>query len=195
MTMGEVAKIQRGASPRPITKFITDKKDGIPWIKIGDTLPNSKYVNKTEQRITPEGAMKSRSLKKGDFIISNSMSFGRPYILNIDGAIHDGWASISDFANKLNADFLYHYLSSDLVKNYWLSKINSGSVSNLNAEIIKSLKIPIPPLEEQERIVAILDKFDTLVNDISNGLPAEIKQRQQQYEYYRDKLLTFKKLS
>ena len=148
-TLGEVAKIQRGASPRPIANFITDDENGIPWIKIGDTTINSKYVNSTEQRITLKGAEKSRVLKKGDFIMSNSMSFGRPYILNIDGAIHDGWASISDFGERLNSDYLYHYLLSNTVQTFWLSKINSGSVSNLNSDIIKSLEIPIPPLAVQ----------------------------------------------
>ena len=191
MPLGDVAKIQRGASPRPISKFITLEECGVSWIKIGDTIPGSKYVTQTKQRITLEGSKKSRVLKKGDLIISNSMSFGRPYILNIDGAIHDGWASISDYENKLNSDFLYHFLSTSLVQNYWISKINSGSVSNLNAEIIKSLLIPVPPLEEQQRIVDILDDFDTICNDISQGLPAEIKARKQQYEYYRDLLLDF----
>ena len=132
-------------------------------------------------------------LKKGDFIISNSMSYGRPYILGIDGAIHDGWASISDFQQYLNPDFLYHYLLSDKVQQYWKTKINSGSVSNLNSDIIKSLKIPLPPLEEQQRIATILDKFDTLVNSISEGLPKEIALRRKQYEYYREKLLSFPK--
>jgi type I restriction enzyme S subunit len=185
--LGEVAKIQRGASPRPIAKFITDDENGVPWIKIGDTSPAYKYVEKTEQKITPEGAKKSRVLKKGDFIMSNSMSFGRPYILNIDGAIHDGWASISDFENKLNSDFLYHYLSSNSVQNYWISKINSGSVSNLNADIIKTLPIPIPPLAIQQEIVKILDTFTTLEAE----LEAELEARKKQYEYYRDELLTF----
>ena len=126
--------------------------------------------------------------------MSNSMSYGRPYILDITGAIHDGWASISNFQNELNTDFLYHYLSSKIVQNYWKSKINSSSVSNLNSDIIKSLKVPIPNLEKQKEIVEVLDKFDKLVNDISEGLPAEIKARKQQYEYYREKLLTFKEL-
>jgi type I restriction enzyme S subunit len=192
-TLGEVTKIQRGASPRPIVRFITDDENAVPWIKIGDTFPNSKYVTQTKQKITIEGAKKSRILKKGDFIMSNSMSFGRPYILNIDGAIHDGWASISDFGDKLNSDYLFHYLSSNSVQAYWISKINSGSVSNLNADIIKSLPIPIHPLAEQERIVAILDKFDALTNSNSEGLPREIELRQKQYEYYRDLLLNFPK--
>lgn len=192
-TLGEVAKIQRGASPRPISKFISEDKDGVPWIKIGDTSPGSKYVSKTAQKVTPEGAKKSRILDIGDFIISNSMSFGRPYILGIKGAIHDGWASISGFNETLNSDYLYHYLSSNNVQNYWEGKINSGSVSNLNASIIKTLPIPIPDMTRQKEIVAILDKFDTLTTSISEGLPREIELRQQQYEYYRDLLFSFPK--
>jgi len=192
-TLGEVATIQRGASPRPIAKFITNDESGVPWIKIGDTSPNSKLVDKTAQKITLEGAKNSRVLKRGAFILSNSMSYGRPYILNIDGAIHDGWASISDFEENLNSDYLYHYLSSKNVQDYWESKINSGSVSNLNSDIIKTLPIPIPNLSEQARIAAILDKFDALTNSITEGLPREIALRQQQYQYYRDLLLSFPK--
>jgi len=121
------------------------------------------------------------------------MSFGRPYILNIRGAIHDGWASISNFAEKLNPDYLYHYLSSDSVQLYWIGKINSGSVSNLNSDIIKALPVPIPTISEQVRIVTILDKFDTLTHSISKGLPREIELRQKQYEHYRNLLLSFPK--
>ena len=187
---GKVATIQRGASPRPIQNYITDNENGVPWIKIGDTKAGSKYVINTAQKITPDGAKKSRVLKKGDFIISNSMSYGRPYILGISGAIHDGWASISNFESTLNSDFLYHYLTSKIVQDYWDSKINSGSVSNLNADIIKSLKIPIPPIPVQEEIVRILDKFTALEAE----LEAELEARRKQYEYYRSKLLTFSML-
>ncbi len=185
--LGEVAKIQRGASPRPIANFITEDINGVPWIKIGDTKIESKYVDKTKQRITEEGAKQSRVLKRGDFIISNSMSYGRPYILNIDGAIHDGWASISEFEQYMNSDFLYHLLSSNIVQNYWRTKINSSSVSNLNSEIIKSLTIPLPPLPIQEEIVRILDKFTELIAELKN----ELTLRKKQYAYYRDTLLTF----
>ena len=193
-SFGEIAKIQRGASPRPIAKFITDDEDGVPWIKIGDTESGSKYVEQTAQKITKEGATKSRVLKKGDFIISNSMSFGRPYILNITGAIHDGWASISEFGDKLNSDFLYHYLSSQSVQNYWISKINSGSVSNLNADIIKTLPVPIPcpnnpekSLAIQDEIARILDAFTAMTAELT----AELNMRKKQYNYYRDQLLSF----
>ena len=189
---GEVCKVQRGASPRPITKYLTDDKlNGIPWIKIGDTKVGEKYIEDTQERITQEGARKSRLLQKGDFVLSNSMSYGRPYILGISGCIHDGWASLSEISNSVLPDYLYYYLSSNEVQHYWTGKINSGSVSNLNSEIIKQLPIPIPPLPEQERIVEILDKFDTLTNSISEGLPLEIQLRRQQYEYYREQLLAF----
>ncbi|HHH9534782.1 TPA: restriction endonuclease subunit S [Pseudomonas aeruginosa] len=192
-TLGEAASIQRGASPRPIAKFITDDENGVPWIRIGDTSPGSKFVTKTAQKITREGAKSSRILKKGDFIMSNSMSFGRPYILSINGAIHDGWVSINEFGEKLNSDYLYHYLSSDKVQNYWAGKINSGSVSNLNADIIKSLPIPVPSVSRQVEIAAILDKFDALTQSLTEGLPREIELRQKQYEHYRDLLLSFPK--
>lgn len=62
----------------------------------------------------------------------------------------------------------------------------------LMSNMIAKIKIPVPPLEEQKRIVAILDRFDALCNDLTSGLPAEIEARKKQYEYYRDKLLTFK---
>ena len=190
-TLGEVCLVQRGASPRPIANYLTNSPNGVPWIKIGDTKVGSKYIESTQERITIEGAQRSRQLSAGDFILSNSMSYGRPYILKIDGAIHDGWASLSEISSSILSDYLFYFLSSSKVQMYWDGKINSGSVSNLNADIIKALPIPIPPLSEQRRIVDILDRFDTLTNSISEGLPKEIDLRRKQYAYYRDALLSF----
>lgn len=99
--LGEIATVLRGASPRPIKKYITNDSDGVNWIKIGDVPVGSKYITQSEEKITKEGAEKSRYVRKGDFILSNSMSFGRPYILAIDGCIHDGWLSISNFKDAL----------------------------------------------------------------------------------------------
>ena len=192
MTLGEVMTIARGASPRPIQNYLTKSTDGIAWIKIGDVDPTSKYIMSTAEKITISGAKKSRYLKKGDFVLSNSMSFGRPYILGIDGCIHDGWISMRNFESFLNSDFLYHLLRSHRIQNIWKQKASYGTVQNLNADIVRETPIPVPPLEEQTRIVAILDKFDALVNDLSSGLPAEIAARRKQYEYYRNRLLTFK---
>lgn len=100
---------------------------------------------------------------------------------------------ISNFEDKFIDDFLYYYLTTDKVINFWNNKINSSTVSNLNSEIIGSLAVPIVSINLQEKIVEILDEFETLVNDISQGLPKEIDFRTKQYEHYREKLLTFNK--
>ena len=191
--LGEVANVNRGASPRPIKNYLTDDITGVPWIKIGDAKKESKYIENTSEKITREGSLKSRILKKGDLILSNSLSYGRAYILNINGAIHDGWASISEYHDKLNTEYLYYYLETSVVKGYWESKINGQSISNLNSDIIKEVNIPIPSLSVQQHIVSKLDKFDKIINDIKQGLPKEIELRQKQYEYYREKLLNFEK--
>lgn len=86
--------------------------------------------------------------------------------------------------------YLYHYLLSQ--QYYLYSRVRKASIPRLSRRVVEKLQIPIPPLSEQKRIVSILDKFDSLVNDISIGLPAELKARRKQYEYYRNKLLTFK---
>ena len=190
--MGEVASIVRGASPRPIQAFLTTADEGIPWIKIGDVPAAGKYITGTAERVTVDGAGKSRRVYPGDFVLSNSMSFGRPYISQIEGCIHDGWLAISDFGDSFVPDFLYHLLRSAPVQAEFARRAGGGTVQNLNADIVKAVVVPIPPLAEQQRIVAILDAFDALVNDLSVGLPAELAARRRQYEYYRDRLLTFK---
>ena len=189
-TLGEVSEIARGASPRPISQFITDSPDGIPWIKIGDVGNNAKYITSTEEKVTREGAAKSRFLKKGAFILSNSMSFGRPYILAIDGCIHDGWISLQNFNSVFVPDFLYYLLRSKNLQNFWNQKASLGTVRNLNADIIRATPVPIPPIPVQEEIVRILDNFTKLEAE----LEAELEARKKQYEYYRDKLLSFNEL-
>ena len=157
--------------------------------------PGSKYITDTAEKITRDGAKKSRYVKDGDFILSNSMSFGRPYIVKTEGCIHDGWLAISDFDNYYLPDFLYHLLNSNKYQQMMRQKASfGGAVQNLNADIVRELEMPIISLQEQKEIVSVLDRFDALCNDISSGLPAEIEARTKQYEYYRDKLLTFQKI-
>lgn len=190
---GKMATIVRGASPRPIKNFITTDVDGVNWIKIGDVKPGSKYITETAEKITPEGAKKSRFVKEDDFILSNSMSFGRPYIMKTQGCIHDGWLAISDFENYFISDFLYHLLNSNEYQQKMRQKASfGGAVQNLNADIVRELEMPVIPLPVQREIVRILDRFDALCNDLTSGLTTEIEARQKQYEYYRDRLLSFK---
>ena len=186
--LGEIMSIVRGASPRPIKNYITESRNGVNWIKIGDVSPTAKYILKTKERISKEGASKSRFLQPGDFILSNSMSFGRPYILKIDGCIHDGWIAMSNYENSVSSGYLYEILNSNNVQNYWKMKANNGgAMTNLNSDIVRGTIIPVPSLEEQSRIVSILDTFEASVAN----LEAQLEQREKQYEYYRNKLLTF----
>ena len=191
--LGEIATVLRGASPRPIKKYITDDPDGVNWIKIGDVPVGSKYITQSEEKITKEGAEKSRYVRRGDFILSNSMSFGRPYILAIDGCIHDGWLSIANFEDVFISDYLYYLLSSSVVQQEMKKRASfGGAVQNLNADIVKALDLPIPPLEIQREIVRMLDSYTKSVVELQKQLTAELTARKTQYNYYRDYLLSYK---
>ena len=161
--LGDVCIIERGGSPRPINKFITKDPNGINWIKIGDTSADSMYITKTAEKIIPEGVLKSRQVKKGDFILSNSMSFGRPYILNIDGCIHDGWLLIRDINDIFEKQFLYYYLSSETVYANLKQMAVGGVVNNLNSNKVRSLMVPVLKKEDQVKICNKLNKITTVI--------------------------------
>ena len=170
VTIDDVCDVARGGSPRPIKDYLTDAADGINWIKIGDTEKNGKYINSAKERIKPEGKSKSRYVHKGDFLLTNSMSFGHPYILNINGCIHDGWLVISPLENAFNRDFLYYLLSSDFVYEQFLEVASGGVVSNLNSEKVAHTTIPLPPYQEQLRIVAKIEELFAVLDSIKESL-------------------------
>jgi type I restriction enzyme S subunit len=157
--LGSVCNITRGGSPRPIQEFLTDANDGINWIKIGDTEKDGKYINSTKEKIKPEGVSKSRFVRSGDFLLTNSMSFGRPYILNVDGCIHDGWLVLSDYQSVLDVDYFYHCLSSRFAYYQFCGQVSGAVVKNLNSDKVAESLFPLPPLSEQKRIVARIEEL------------------------------------
>ena len=161
--LGDVCVVERGGSPRPIDKFITGDEDGINWIKIGDTS-DSMYITETAQKIIPEGMKKSRYVKPGDFLLSNSMSFGRPYILKIDGCIHDGWLVLRDEQEFFDKRFLYYYLSSKTACEKFRSMAVGGVVNNLNSEMVRKIDVPVPSKSEQSDIADFLDKLKQVLD-------------------------------
>lgn len=166
----EIYEIERGGSPRPIQNFITTDADGINWIKIGDATASGKYIYRTEEKIKPAGAKRSRIVYEGDFILSNSMSFGRPYIMKTTGCIHDGWLVLRQRERQVDQDFLYYVLSSDLVFRQFDRLAAGSTVRNLNIGLVKRVEIPFPPLPEQQRIVGILDEaFDGIATAKANA--------------------------
>ena len=158
--LGEHLNICRGASPRPIEKYITMQSNGINWIKIGDISPKENVIKTTKEKITEEGAKHSRYVRKGDLILSNSMSFGRPYILEIDGCIHDGWLLIQDLEKLFDKKYLCYLLDSDTVKHQYRKYAAGGVVINLNSELVRSVSVFIPKVQEQEKIAAFLTLID-----------------------------------
>lgn len=151
--LGNLVGIKRGASPRPIKSFITSDSDGVNWIKIGDS-DSGKYITHIKEKITQEGANKSVFVEKGTLLLSNSMSFGRPYILNVDGCIHDGWLAISP-GKAFDKEFLYYAL---LSSEWYFERVAVGTaVRNLNSDRVAATPIPLPPLAEQHRIVSRIE--------------------------------------
>ncbi|WP_295357857.1 restriction endonuclease subunit S, partial [uncultured Succiniclasticum sp.] len=161
--LGDVCTVERGGSPRPIDDYITDNPAGINWIKIGDTNDESMFITQTAQKILPEGMKKSRYVRPGDFLLSNSMSFGRPYILKIDGCIHDGWLVLRDKENVFDKRFLYYYLSSKPTYQKFKMMAVGGVVNNLNSEMVRGVDVPIPGKDEQVKIADVLDKISRII--------------------------------
>ena len=162
--LDDLAAVARGGSPRPIKSFITDDPNGIPWIKIGDSTRGSIYIDATQERIKPEGLAKSRLVIPGDLLLSNSMSFGFPYITNVEGCIHDGWLVIRTPDDLLDKLYLHTVFLSDHAKAAFTAAASGAVVQNLNADKARQLAVPLPPLAEQRRIVAKVEELMALLD-------------------------------
>lgn len=184
--MGEIGNI---CMCKRILKHQTNTKSGIPFYKIGTfgKVADS-YIS---EDLFMEYKKKYSFPQKGEILISASGTIGRAVIYDGEDAYFQDsnivWIN-NDESMVLNKYLYYFYQIVD-----W--NVEGGTIKRLYNTNLSNTPIPIPPLELQEKIVAILDRFETLVNDLTNGLPAEIAAVKDQYEYYRNKLLTFKKLS
>ena len=175
--LGEVFIIERGSSPRPISQYVTDDINGINWIKIGDAAKGSKYITHTKEKITQDGAAKSRFVEIGDLIFSNSMSYGRPYILKINGCIHDGWNVLRPIYIKnnntiisINQNFIYYAIASTLLQNQIRFEANGGIVENIKSDNLKQVYFPLPPLAEQERIVVKIEEIFAIIDEVEKNI-------------------------
>lgn len=169
--LGDLFDIKRGGSPRPIDQFITDREDGLNWLKIGDIRPGAKFISSTSSKILKDGLKKTTLVKPGDFILSNSMSFGRPYIMKIEACIHDGWLTFQNIKNSLVfRDFLYFLLLHPKTQNTF-KIISAGSgVQNLKKETVANVVLDFPPLSEQKRIALILETWDQTIEKLEEKI-------------------------
>ena len=156
-------QIERGGSPRPIDDFITDSPDGLNWVKIGDAPAQGNYITKTAEKIKPEGLSKTREVHPGDLILSNSMSFGKPYIMGIDGCIHDGWLLIRNTYKVFDLTFLCHLLGTPQMIIQYKSLAAGSTVNNLNKELVGNTVVTIPTIKEQRVLGQYLETLDNLI--------------------------------
>jgi type I restriction enzyme S subunit len=161
--LGDLSEVVRGGSPRPIDGFLTTDANGLNWLKIGDVDKEAKYVTRTAEKVRPEALGKTRVVKPGDLILSNSMSFGRPYILQVETCIHDGWIAVTDIVSEAARDFLYYSISAPDSQSYFTDNAAGSGVQNLNADIIKALPVRLPKPAEQQKIADFLSSLDELI--------------------------------
>ena len=159
----ELVTIERGGSPRPIDKFITNDENGLNWVKIGDAPEQGNYITQTAEKIRAEGLSKTREVHPGDLILSNSMSFGRPYIMAIDGCIHDGWLAIRNTQKNFDLKFLCTLLGTDGMLNQYKAMAAGSTVNNLNKELVGGTTIAFPIMEEQIKIGEYFSNIDHLI--------------------------------
>lgn len=168
--LGNLLTIERGASPRPIKEYITTEESGVFWIKIGDADSNSMYIESAKEKITEAGSLKSRKVKIGDLILSNSMSFGRPYILKINGCVHDGWLILKKYEESFNKVFLCYMLGLKEIYDTFTHMAVGGVVNNLNSDMVRNLSVIVPPLSLQNDFVDKLIKIEKLKELLSDSL-------------------------
>ena len=158
--LSNVLVIERGGSPRPIDDYITNEETGLNWIKIGDANDNSIYIDSVKEKIKPEGLKKTRRVYPDDLILSNSMSFGKPYILKISGCIHDGWLVLHDENDIFDKIFLCYALGNSSTTKKFKSMARGAVVNNLNKKIVGSLEIILPPRNLQNQFADFVKQVD-----------------------------------
>lgn len=186
-SLDDVCIVERGSSPRPIKKYLTTDANGVNWIKIGDTKGITKYISETKEKITPEGSKKSRYVKAGDFIFSNSMSFGKPYIMKTSGYIHDGWF-VFRLKDYIDINFFYYLLISPLVQNQFHLLSSGAIVKNISSDLVKKAILPIPPLPKQKRIVEILDEAFSAIDKAKSNAEKNLQNSRELFESYLNKV-------
>lgn len=191
--MSEIFEIKNGYTPsKAKPEYWTNGT--IPWFRMEDIRTNGRILEDSIQHITPEAVKGGRLFPANSIILATTATIGEHALIIADSLANQQFANLSirkSLTDELDMKFFFYYMF--IVDEWCKNNTNTSGFESVDMVKFKKLQIPIPPMKEQQRIVAILDKFETLVNDISEGLPAEIAARRQQYEYYRDKLLTFKR--
>ena len=194
-TMEEVFEMRNGYTPSKNESSFWE--DGtIPWFRMEDIRENGRILSDSIQHITP-AAVKGKGLfEANSFILATTATIGEHALIIADSLANQQFTNLKvrkSLSNLLETKFIFYYMF--VVDEFCKNNTNVSGFASVDMGKLKRMPFPIPPMELQEKIVAILDRFETLVNDLSKGLPAEIEAVKAQYEYYRNKLLTFKQIA
>jgi len=191
-TLEEVFYIKNGYTPSK-SKSEYWENGTIPWFRMEDIRQNGRILSDSIQHITPDAVKGNGLFPANSIIVATTATIGEHALIIVDSLANQQFTFLTKrelFNEKINMKFFHYFMF--IIDEWCKNNTNTASFPSVDMRKFKKYLIPIPPLSEQERIVEILDKFDSLVNDISIGLPAEIEARRKQYEYYRSKLLSFK---
>ncbi len=195
-TISDIFEVKNGYTPSKKVALYWENGE-VPWFRLEDIRTNGRVLSDSIQHISPLGVKKSGLIKKNSIMISTTATLGEHALVTTDYLSNQQITNITikaHFENRLLPKFAFYYCFI-IAKECFNIANYSGGIPIVDQSKFKRLLIPVPPLEEQRRIVEILDRFDKLCNDLTEGLLAEIEARKKQYEYYRDKLLTFKEIS
>ncbi len=191
--LGDIAEYRRGSFPQPygLSKWY-DGEDAMPFVQVADVDEKMTLVDNTKRKISKLAQRMSVFVPAGTVLVTLQGSIGRVAITQYDCYVDRTLAIFEKFRININKK----YFAYQLEKKFAIEKetARGSTIKTITKEEFTEFTIPVPSLEMQDKAVVMLDKFNALVNDISIGLPAELKARRQQYEYYRNKLLTFKEL-
>ena len=194
-TMGEIFEMRNGYTPSK-NKPEFWENGTIPWFRMEDIRENGRILADSIQHITPASIKGKGLFEANTFILATTATIGEHALLIADSLANQQFTNLKvrkSLANLLDTKFIFYYMF--IVDEFCKNNTNVSGFASVDMGKLKQMPFPIPPLELQEKIVAILDRFETLVNDLSKGLPAEIEAVKARYEYYRNKLLTFNPLS
>lgn len=187
----EIFDMKNGYTPSTLNNEFWDNGK-IPWFRMEDIRLNGGVLNDSIQHITPAALKNSGTFKANSIICATSATIGVHALIECDFLSNQRFTCLTlkeEFKDEIYMKYIYYYCF--ILDEYCKNNLNQGSFSSVDMNMFKKFKFKIPSIEVQKKIINILDKFDKLVNDISVGLPAEIESRRKQYEYYRNKLLSF----
>lgn len=193
MKMSEVFEIRNGYTPSKAKKEFWEGGT-IPWFRMEDIRQHGRILSDSILHITPKGVKGKGLFKANSFILATTATIGEHALIIADSLANQRFTNLSirkSLENELSVKYVYYYFF--VIDEWCKANTNVSNFASVDMSKFYNLLIPIPSIAEQQRIVAILDRFDTLTNDLTSGLPAEMEKRRQQYEFYRDKLLTFKR--